>query len=405
MACAAPFKADDLFAEVTSAAPYADLPRKDFDDALAFVEHGGYALREYERWRRLFHDSQGRYQIVSPQVARSYRMNIGTIVEANMLRVRVGGRVLGEVEEYFAQTLREGDTFLFSGEILRFEDIRGMEVIARRERGKDTPKIPSYDGGKFPLSTHLAARVRGILNQPETWRGLPMPVREWLDAQHDYSLMPDRDGLLVESFPRGGYHYMVAYGFEGRPAHQTLGMLLTRRMERAGMKPLGFVATDYVLAIWSLEPARDIDALFAEDMLGDDLEEWMAESSMLRRSFRNVAVIAGLIERNHPGHEKNRRQVTFNSDLIYDVLRRHQPDHILLRATVADAATGLTDIRRLAQMLARVKGKITFRPLDRVSPLAIPILLEVGREAVYGQAMDALIDIAASDLINEAGLG
>jgi ATP-dependent Lhr-like helicase len=176
-------------------------------------------------------------------------------------------------------------------------------------------------------------------------------------------------------------------------------------MERAGMKPLGFVATDYVLAIWSLEPARDIDALFAEDMLGDDLEEWMAESSMLRRSFRNVAVIAGLIERNHPGHEKNRRQVTFNSDLIYDVLRRHQPDHILLRATVADAATGLTDIRRLAQMLARVKGKITFRQLDRVSPLAIPILLEVGREAVYGQAMDALIDIAASDLISEAGLG
>jgi ATP-dependent Lhr-like helicase len=404
MACAAPFAADALYDEVTSAAPYAALPRKDFDDALAFVEHGGYALREYQQWRRLFHDSQGRYNIVSPQVARRYRMNIGTIVEAVMLRVRVGGRILGEVEENFALGLSPGDTFLFSGEILRFEEIRGMELRARRERSAQTPRIPSYDGGKFPLSTHLAARVRNMLQEPATWRDLPQPVREWLAAQYERSVMPDRDGLLVESFPRGPHHYLVVYGFEGRPAHQTLGMLLTKRMERAGSKPLGFVATDYVLAIWSLEPARDIEALLDQEMLGDDLEVWMAESSMLRRSFRNVAIIAGLIERNHPGHEKSRRQVTFNSDLIYDVLRRHQPDHILLRATVADAATGLTDIRRLGEMLARAKGRITFRELDRVSPLAIPILLEVGREAVFGEAMDALIGEAAEQLIAEAGL-
>jgi len=279
-----------------------------------------------------------------------------------------------------------------------------MEVRARRERTAQTPKIPSYDGGKFPYSTHLAARVRGMLQEQESWRDLPTPVREWLEAQHERSIMPDRDGLLVESFPRGPHHYLVVYGFEGRPAHQTLGMLLTKRMERAGSKPLGFVATDYVLAIWSLEPARDIEALLDQEMLGDDLEVWMAESSMLRRSFRNVAIIAGLIERNHPGHEKTRRQVTFNSDLIYDVLRRHQPDHILLRATVADAATGLTDIRRLGEMLARAKGRITFRVLDRVSPLAIPILLEVGREAVFGEAMDALIGEAAKQLIAEARL-
>jgi ATP-dependent helicase Lhr and Lhr-like helicase len=404
MACASPFTADALFAEVTSTAPYRGLPHQDFNDALAFVEHGGYALREYQQWRRLFHDSQGRYHVVSPQVARRYRMNIGTIVEAVMLRVRVGGRVLGEIEENFALGLSAGDTFLFSGEVLRFQEIRGMEVRATREKSNRPPKIPSYDGGKFPLSTHLATRVRSMLQQPETWRDLPLPVREWLDAQRERSLMPDRDGLLVESFPRGPHHYLVVYGFEGRPAHQTLGMLLTRRMERAGSKPLGFVATDYVLAIWSLDPAGDIDALLDQDMLGDDLEVWMAESSMLRRSFRNVAIIAGLIERNHPGHEKTRRQVTFSSDLIYDVLRRHQPDHILLRATVADAATGLTDIRRLGEMLARVKGRITFRELDRVSPLAIPILLEVGREAVFGEAMDALVGEAAQQLIAEAGL-
>ncbi len=208
--------------------------------------------------------------------------------------------------------------------------------------------------------------------------------------------------MLVETFPRGNKQFLVAYCFEGRNAHQTLGMLLTRRMERAGLGPLGFVATDYVLAAWSLKAAEEVDGLFAEDMLGDDLEEWMAESSMLRRTFRNVAVIAGLIERRQPGRERSGRQVTFNADLIYDVLRKHEPNHVLLRATRADAAGGLTDIRRLADMLKRVQGKIHHRALDRVSPLAVPVLLEIGKEQVYGGALDELLDQGAQALIAEA---
>ena len=131
----------------------------------------------------------------------------------------------------------------------------------------------------------------------------------------------------------------------------------------------------------------------------------MAESSMLKRTFRNVAVIAGLIQRRHPGEEKSRRQVTFNSDLIYDVLRSHEPNHILLRATRADAASGLTDIRRLADMLARIRGRITHRELDRVSPLAVPVLLEIDRESVYGAAIDELLGENAEDLVAEAMAG
>ena len=244
--------------------------------------------------------------------------------------------------------------------------------------------------------------MRGLLAEPGRWRILPPAVREWLELQRRRSLLPDRDGLLVESFPRGRKEYLVAYCFEGRNAHQTLGMLLTRRMERAGLGPLGFVATDYVLAVWSLKPALHLAELFDQDMLGDDLEAWMDESSMLRRTFRNVAVIAGLIERRHPGAEKTGRQVLFSSDLIYDVLRKHEPGHILLRATRADAAGGLTDLRRLADMLARVKGRITHRRLGKVSPLAVPVLLEIGKVSVYGAALDDLLDEAASELIAEA---
>jgi ATP-dependent Lhr-like helicase len=254
----------------------------------------------------------------------------------------------------------------------------------------------------MPLTTNLAARVRTMLHDPAQWHAYPEPVREWLELQRDRSELPGPDTLLVEIFPRDGRWYMVAYAFEGRNAHQTLGMLLTRRMERAGIAPLGFVATDYVIATWSANEPQDVADLFAQDMMGDDLEAWMAESSMLRRTFRHVAVISGLIERNHPGAEKNRRQVTVNSDLIYDVLRRHQPDHILLRATRADAAGHLTDLSRVSLMLARAHAGISVRRLDRVSPLAVPVLLDIGRESVRTAADEDAMLLETEALVSEA---
>ncbi len=401
-ACAGPFDADQLYREITSAFPYKLLDRKIFDRTLEFVATGGYALKSYQRYRRLGLDKEGFYRVTNNDHVRRYRMNVGTIVEAPVLKVRLrNGRVLGEVEEYFVNGLLPGDSFIFAGQLLAFEGMRENTVVVSRAAGGD-PKVPAYAGGRLPLSTHLAERVRGILEDPEAGHDLPPAVSEWLKLQRWRSQLPPADGLLVECFPRADKEFLVAYCFEGRNAHQTLGMLLTRRMERAGLSPLGFVATDYVIAVWSLKPAEDMDALFDEDMLGDDLEEWMAESSMLRRTFRNVAVIAGLIEARSPGQEKSGRQVTFNADLIYDVLRKHEPDHILLQATRADAAGGLTDIGRLAAMLKRVKGRIRTRRLDKISPLAVPVLLEIGKEQVYGAGLDELLDEGAQALIDEA---
>jgi ATP-dependent Lhr-like helicase len=265
-------------------------------------------------------------------------------------------------------------------------------------------------GCKFPLSTYLAAEVRSMLADPSRWHLLPEQVADWLRIQKDVSVLPHREDLLVETFPRGDRFYMVAYPFEGRLAHQTLGMLLTRRLERAGAHPLGFVATDYSLAVWSLgdmggmfrSGRLPLDELYAEDMLGDDLEAWLADSWMLKRTFRNCAVIAGLIERRHPGQEKTGRQVTVSADLIYDVLRTHQPDHILLQATRADAAAGLLDVKRLGEMLSRIRGRIMHKDLDRISPLAVPIMLEIGRESVNGEANDMLLAETADALIEEA---
>jgi ATP-dependent Lhr-like helicase len=417
MACQAPFDADALYAEVRSAAPYADLARKDFDDVVAFCAHGGYALDSYERWQRLRRTPDGRWRIAHPRYAQRLRMNIGTIVEAPVMTVRlvkgagrralVAGKALGEIEDDFVNGLVPGDTFMFAGRLLTFQGIRENSVIASPAVEGEAPKVPAYAGGRVPLTTNLADRVRALLSDSRRWGDLPPPVAEWLRIQQWRSEMPPSQGLLVETFPRGDREYLVAYTFEGRNAHQTLGFLLTRRMERAGLGPLGFVATDYVIAVWSLRPVTDVDALFDEDMLGDDLEAWMAESSLLKRTFRHVAVIAGLIERKLPGAEKTGRQVSFNADLIYDVLRRHEPDHILLRATRADAARGYTDVSRLGTMLRRVKGRIRHRRLTRVSPLAVPVLLEVGRESVYGGSArdDLLHEASAEELIAEALAG
>ncbi|MCR9257505.1 MAG: ligase-associated DNA damage response DEXH box helicase [Alphaproteobacteria bacterium] len=411
VACSGPFHPDALYDEVTTAAPYRDLDRRDFDDVLAFVDHGGYALTAYERYHRLAKMPDGRFRIAHPNHARRYRMNIGTIVEEATYKVLLsgkrgmGGKPLGEVEEYFIQMLTPGDTFLFAGQLLEYIGLRDNKVLAGKGKGSE-PKIPAYAGGRMPLTTHLADRVRGLLSGDQDWPTLPGPVEEWLRLQQWRSVMPGENDLLVETFPRGnkGAHkeFLVAYCFEGRNAHQTLGMLLTKRMERMGYRPLGFVATDYVIAVWSLRPATDIDALFDVDLLGDDLEAWMDESSLLRRTFKRVAVIAGLIDRRAPGQEKSGRQVVVSTDLIYDTLRRYEPDHVLLRATRADAAQGLCDLGRLAGLLERVQGKIHHRRLDRVSPLAVPVLLEVGREQVQGSALDDLLDEAAEDLIREA---
>ena len=408
IACSGPFDDTALYEEVIGAAPYSTLSRSDFNAVLNFAATGGYALRAYEQYRRLIVGEDGSWRIAEARIARQWRMNVGVIVEAPLLKVRMGNRVVGEVEEYFANGLEPGDTFMFAGRLLEFVTVRETTLVCKAG-GSGQPKVPAYAGGRLPLTTHLARRVREILSDPKRWKTFPPDVLEWLRAQRWRSELPKPDGLLVETFPRGGKFYMVAYCFEGRNAHQTLGMLLTRRMARMGYDPLGFCATDYVIAIWSVHEARDILALFDQDMLGDDLEEWMAESTLLKRSFRQVAVIAGLIERHHPGQKKTGRQVTVNSDLIYDVLRRYEPDHILLRATRRDAARGLTDVKRLGEMLARATDQITVRRLEKVSPLAVPVLLEVGKEYIYGDVDEALLAEteaeAAEALIAEAMTG
>ena len=424
-ACGEPFLSDELYAEVLTSAPYASLTRTDFDDVVDFVATGGYALKTYERFARIKQDKQGRWRVTNPKVRQSYRLNVGTIVEEAMLKVRLvrgrgggagstgmigrGGRMLGEIEEYFIEGLVVGDTFVFGGEVVRYEALVEDQVYVSRANDKDA-KVPSYMGGKFPLSTYLAERVRKLLDDRRQWNALPEQVRDWLSLQRDFSRVPAVRELLIETFPRGNKHYLVCYPFEGRLAHQTLGMLLTRRMERARVRPLGFVANEYALAVWGLGDMSfmirhgklDLAALFAPDMLGDDLEAWLAESALMKRTFRTCAHDLRPDRAALHRGGKNPPPGAVLDRPVYDVLRKHQADHVLLRAARADAATGLLDLKRLGDMLSRIQGRITHRELEHVSPLAVPVMLEIGRESVYGEAGDELLAEAADELVKEA---
>lgn len=405
IACAGPFDADALYSEVRGAGPYRDLSRADFDNCLAFCATGGYALRAYDRWQRL-KQTDGHWHLRDPRTARNLRMNIGTIVETETLSVRMrgrGGAPLGEVEEAFAATLTPGDTFLIGGQTVRYESLREMVVEVSRKPDRK-PLIAVFSGVKMATSVELATRVVTMISDPSHWRDLPAHTAEWLDLQSRISALPRPDRLLAETFVRADLNYLCLYSFAGRNANQTLGLLVTRRMEDADLAPVGFVATDYALLIWGLKRVTDPAPLLSPENLRAGLDSWLADNAVMKRTFRSAAVIAGLIERNIPGRRKSGRQATFSSDILYDTLRKYDPNHLLMRITRTEAARGLVDYGRIEEMLARVQGRIDMVEAPHVTPLAAPLLLEMGKVPIKGAAQDSALELEAERLMEEAGL-
>jgi ATP-dependent helicase Lhr and Lhr-like helicase len=390
-ACAAPFDEARMLNELQSALPYSNIDAEAFGRVLEFISTGGYALRAYDKFKKLVRDKDGTWRLSHPKFISQHRFNAGIIVDAPMLNVRFrNGRNLGKVEESFAATLSPRDTFFFAGMPLEVEAIKDLDLIVRA--AKKAKNIPSYMGGRLSLTTNLSQRVRAFLTDRASWARFPDDVREWLEMQDYRSQMPEPGQLLVETFQHDKRHYMVCYPFEGWNAHQSLGMLLTRRMESRGLQPMGFVANDYALAVWGLQDIDNPAPLFSADILADEFTDWVERSYLLKRAFREVAVISGLIERQHPGKRKTGKQVTFSTDLIYDVLRKYEPEHLLLQAAWADARARLTDVGRLGDLLDRAAGTMLHVHLDRVSPLAVPVLIMIGRESVaQGAADDALL--------------
>ncbi|MFY0596382.1 MAG: ligase-associated DNA damage response DEXH box helicase [Cognatishimia sp.] len=405
-AVSGPFHADALYTEMSSVGAFAGMAREDFDACLDFCATGGYALRAYDQWQRLQQRPDGSWQLRDPRTAAKIRMNTGTIQDSDLLKVRMkrsrGGKPLGEVEEYFAASLLPGDTFLIGGKIVKYEGLREMTVEVSKDARKK-PKVAVFGGTKFSTSTQLSQRILRLFQQKK-WPDLPDHTASWLELQRDISQLPQPGRLLIESFPHNGRNHLCVYGFAGRNAQQTLGLLLTKRMEELGLAPMGFVSTDYATLIWGLDAVEDPAPLLERDALHDGLDGWLAGNALMKRTFRGVATIAGLIERNTQGQRKSGRQATFSSDILYDTLHKYDPDHLLMRITRDEAMRGMVDFSRIDEMLDRVGGRIDHVTIDHVTPLAAPLLLEVGKVSVSGSAEERLLAEEEAALMETAGL-
>ena len=380
---------------------------------LDFVSTGGYALKTYDRFRRIVQGLDGLWRVRNAETALRHRLNVGAIVAPAMLigadRRRGAGRPgarSARSRRAISRCWSAGDTFLFAGQVWRLVAVTGPGRAGHAARPATTPKMPSL--GRLQVRPlHLpGAPVRAMMTDAHHWAALPDDVREWLEVQRDRSAIPAADEMLLETFPHGRAPLpRGCYPFEGRLAHTTLAMLLTRRLERLGVGPLGFVCNDYALAIWSLKPMER--PRFRRPVRGGHAGRRPGSLAGGERDdeapFKACALISGLIERRFPGTGEAGRQITFSTDLVYDVLRRHQPDHLLLRCARADAAQGLLDVARLGQLLARIRGRIRHVPPGAPSPFAVPVMLEIGRQRAPGDgAGEMILAESAEALIAEA---
>ena len=397
VASSEPFNLDILYKNIKTSYPYRKLKKKTFMQIINFVKDGGYSLKAYEEFSKIKKNSDGKFEMVSNKFIKKYRMNIGTIIDSDLINIYLKNKKLGKIEEYFVQNLSIGDTFLFAGEVLEYVGVNLKGLLVKKTKSKN-PKIPSYTGGRLSLSSKLASRVIKLINNYKEYN-FPKEIKAWLNNQTKFSSLPPIDGLLIETFSRfvgrKKNNYLVAYTFQGRKTNQTLGIILINRMESLGLRPLAFVATDYALSIWSIKKCSNISRLLEIKPLLKNINQLLISTSLIRRHFKEIAIISGLIDKNYPGYRKTERQIKFNSDLVYDVLNKYEKNHVLLNATKFEAMTELVDYDKINDYINDMKKNIVYHDLEKVSPLAVPLILEFNIEKVRG---DELLNNLENDI-------
>ena len=405
-ACSGSFDINDLYSEIIKAYPFNKLLKKDFIQLVELIQDGGYVLKNYDQFKRIRQQVENKniYRLINKRETRKYRMNVGTIIENPMLKIKLGTKTLGNIEEVFIQNLSEGDSFIFAGKVLEFKSMKNNLVQVKKSNSKIS-KIPSYSGGRMPLSTNLAKSVRELLSSKINWKDYPSQIKEWLDRQKSFSILPKKNEILIEQFPRKKNYYTVIYSFAGWHSNQTLGFLLLRGFKELKYKPLGFVANDYAIILWSLEEAKEIKKLLNINLINKYLENYLEETSIVKRLFRDNAIISCLIERRLPGVEKTGKQVLFSSDLIYTVLKKNEPNHILLKSSYDDAKKNMIDYVRLYKILTIHDKKIILKKLKSISPLAVPIILEINRENLSKRDTDEyILEDLEKEILQEANV-
>jgi ATP-dependent helicase Lhr and Lhr-like helicase len=368
-------------------------------EAICRFLHTGGSLEEYEEYRRLIPDKSGKWRIATRGQALRHRLNIGTIAGDQSLTIQfVKGPALGTVEEWFLMQLKPGDHFWFAGRALELVAIRDNKAQVRKSKATRA-KVPAWMGGRMPLSSPLADRMRLLLQdylngQVESVE--MQALRPLLEQQRRSSALPAADELLIESFESREGHHLILYPFEGRLVHEGLAALLAFRL--SGQRPVtvSIAMNDYGLELLSDQPMDqgiiDFPALFSTENLRQDITASMNVTEMARRRFRDIASISGLIFRGYPGREKRERHLQSSSSMLFQVFRDYEPDHLLYLQAFEEVLQDQLEENRLRACLERMqKARIIRQYPDRFTPFAFPIIVDRLRESMSTEKLEERI--------------
>lgn len=388
LALQAPWLPDTTYAEITSVAAYAELTREAFAAVLQALQYGSTHLNQYPDYQRLVVRDDQYVQVATPGIARRHRMSIGTIVAHASMRVRVQrGAVLGEVEESFATRLKPGDCFRFAGRVLQCVRLRDGELWVKAARG-NASEVPRWTGGRLPMSQTLAHHVVERLARPrpsapciQNHQQLDQMIQETQIVLNRFGVEVDSDHLLVETFEtRDGVH-CICFPFAGWLVHQALGPLLAYRLSRIQEATYTVTVNDYGIELLSddpkaFQPLQDTpNALFSPDHMVQDLAEAVNLAELMRREFRGVARIAGLLFEGYPHQRKSVRMLQSSAGILFDVLNLYDPDHLLLQQARRDVFQTSFDLPRLTTLLERLQHTpIRWTSPGQPTPLSLPLV-------------------------------
>ncbi|MEN5398181.1 ligase-associated DNA damage response DEXH box helicase [Achromobacter xylosoxidans] len=397
------FEADELYREVRGTHAYAALDAATWRAVLDFIVQGGRALAKYPDYQRVVRDDDGRYRVRDRRVAFRHRLSIGTITADGAVAVKyLRGGSLGSVEEGFLARLRRGDRFQFAGRTLELVRLEGMVAYVRRAKGGDGP-VATWQGGRMPLSTQLASEVESLYSHPG-----PHPemraVEPLLRIQAQASALPDRGRLVAERIgSRRGMHLFL-FPFAGRAVHEGIAAMIALRWGRRQANTISYTVNDYGLMLTLAEPAALDDALLRQllspDNMADDLRDGVNLGEMARRQFREIARVAGLLTPSLPGQAaRSLRQVQASSGLLYDVLRRYDPDHLLLAQAEREVfELQLEAPRLLAALHDCQRRELLLREPRALTPLSFPLWTESMRGQLSTETWQARVRRAAAQL-------
>ena len=389
------FYPDEIFKEIKSTYCYKEMSEDEWKEILHFISEGGAALQQYDEFKKV-EIINGLYKINNRRVAMRHRLHIGTIVSDSMMKVKfMSGGYIGVIEEYFISRLQPGDVFTLAGRNLEFVMIKDMTALVKKSSAKKSI-VPSWQGGRMPLSANLGIMLRKKLNEAfsKNKKEIELEILKPLfELQQNLSHVPKENELLIEHIEtKDGFH-LFAYPFEGRLVHEAMAALLAYRISKIIPITFSFAMNDYGFELLSDQPIPldDTNAheLLSPENLTEDIQRSVNSAEMAKRKFRDIAVIGGLIFQGYPGEYKKQRHLQSSASLLFNVFSEYDKNNLLLRQAYNEVMEQQMEEARLRNMLERIqKSKIIITFPQKLTPFCFPLKVDSMRENFSSEQLE-----------------